>query len=250
MSPREESSEDTSCNSTYAVVEGESIFDASSLEKSERHLVVAETDSGVDGSTGVRSSNEDHAAKSHGDSENSEHVDVVCFIRNGEEASSHSILADKVSHHKDESTHGLDEEGLCIGDSTSGSQVRELGSTLSVSHLLVLDQGVDNGTSTHGSTELRSDHQEAGAEVHEQGVVSRGSFTYSDGSVDPDSDCDSGVVMASRNLSSKGQEEEEYKADSSGATSSGVDASDEQEGANKLVKADDGGVASPASKAL
>jgi len=74
---------------------------------------------------------------------------------------------------------------------------------------------------------LRNDHQEASNEVHEPGVVTGVSLADSDASVDPDSDCDSGVVMASRNLSSKSQEEEENEADSRGATSSGVDAADE-----------------------
>lgn len=105
VAPGEETSEDSTDDSSKEVGADEAVFDGSGGEKLDGHHVVGDSDSGVDGSTGVGSSTEDHSAESHGDSEDTEHAFIFQIV--GGEIESFSILADEVGHGEDASSDDL-----------------------------------------------------------------------------------------------------------------------------------------------
>ena len=126
-------------------------------EKFVGHLVVGDSDSRVERGTGVRSSEEDHSGKRHGDSEDSKHTGVLFVLNSGEEVKSHSVLADEVSHDENGGSDEFNPKCLSFGDS-SGSEVRELSSTLSRGSFLVLDECVDSCSSKETTDNLRNNH--------------------------------------------------------------------------------------------
>lgn len=118
--------------------------------------MVGDSDGGVDGSTGMGSSKEDHSAESHGDSEDTEHTLVVLF--EGGELESGGVLADEVGHGENASSDHLQVEGLPPSD-TLRHQVGELFGASSRTTGLVGDHEVDHSSSRKSSKNLEDDHE-------------------------------------------------------------------------------------------
>jgi hypothetical protein len=181
MGPGEEASGNTSEDSREAVGSDDVVVDGTSSEELHGHAVVGYSDSGVERSTGVGTSDENHGSEGHGDSEDTEHT--LVFLSVCGELESLGVLADEVGHDEDEGAHELNPESLPFSDA-SGSKVRELGSTLSRSGFLVLNKGVDGAGSENTSDNLRLDHAYSLGKVLHELVVRSSIIGQAESSVD------------------------------------------------------------------
>jgi len=199
VGPGEEASSEATDDSTESVGADDIVMDSVLLEEGERHTVVSDSNSWVNSSTGVRSSDEDHGTQGHSDGENSEEA-FISDLASGE-SKSFAILADEVDHSEDESSSEFNEKSLNPGDS-SWHQVRELSSTLSSASLRVFNQVVDHAGPEASSNNLGEDHAAGLGEVLEERVFV---VINAESPVDEDSNCYSRVVVGTSDGSSQVQ---------------------------------------------
>ena len=156
MGPGEEASEDTTEESAKNVDLADVIEDSAGSEELDGHDMVGDTDSGVDSSSGVGASDEDHSSESHGDGHASKESSV--FLSVSSESKSGGVLADEVGHGEDERAHGLDGESL---SPVSGlrDEMGELSSTLDSAILHISYKAVDGQDSADSSKHLGRDKE-------------------------------------------------------------------------------------------